>query len=253
HSLIGCSIWPASLFLSAFILSFPDMFSPKTCFTKLSKVGSGVGFVGVCLSHVILSDGDLSALSNMKLNLKMNQFSMEDDEPVSSESAGSVSPSEQYSSSAIMWILMHFDHAQIGGITEIDIISSPQVKCLHLPWECASESELQGLKMDSSSRFPRAACDGAIDGSHNYSDNCKSQDFEAACNNARNASPTKHPFAYISSVICNANTFDCFLALADEANLAIADLTRTLQPPSLLPYMQSFNRSSIQLFRLLSK
>jgi len=35
--------------------------------------------------QVILSDGDLSTLSNMKLNLKMNQMSTEDDEPVTSE------------------------------------------------------------------------------------------------------------------------------------------------------------------------
>ncbi|XP_030534771.1 protein-lysine N-methyltransferase EEF2KMT isoform X6 [Rhodamnia argentea] len=204
----GCSIWPASLFLSEFILSIPDMFSSKTCF----EVGSGVGLVGICLSHVKAS----------------------------------------------------------------------KVKCLHLPWECASESELQGLepdiilgadviydplclphlvrllsilvdKSEPSLRFPRAGCDSAIGNSHDYSNRCNSQDVEAARDRAGNASPTKHPIAYISSVIRNANTFDRFLALVDKANLTVADLTGTFQPASLLPYMQSYDRSSIRLFRLSSK
>lgn len=196
-------------------------------------------------SKVMLSDGDLSTLSNMKLNLKTNQMSTEDDEPVTSEC--------------------------------LDL-----VKCLHLPWECASESILQGLKPDiilgadviydplclphlvrvlsilldktkSSSQLPRVGCDGAIGSSHGHSDGCGSRDVAAACDSAGNAGPIEHPMAYVSSVIRNANTFDHFLALVNEANLAITDLTGTLQPASLLPYMQSYDRSSMRLFKLSSK
>ncbi|KAL3728237.1 hypothetical protein ACJRO7_032910 [Eucalyptus globulus] len=231
-------IWPASPFLSEFILSFPDMFSSKTCFEV--SFGSGVGLVGVCLSHVkaskvILSDGDLSTSSNMKLNLKMNQVSTEDDEPVTLE---------------------YLDSIRIR--TEIDIISSPQVKCLHLPWEYASESVLQGLKPDiilgvdviydplclpHLVRVLSILLDKrkSIGSSRDYSRGCDSYDVVAACD------------TYISSVIRNANTFDCFLASVDKANLAITDLTRTLQPASLLPYMQSYDRLSIRLFKLSSK
>ncbi|XP_048138770.1 putative uncharacterized protein DDB_G0277003 isoform X7 [Rhodamnia argentea] len=246
-----------------------ELYELYTEFMTSLKVGSGVGLVGICLSHVkaskvILSDGDLSTLSNMKLNLKMNQLSTSDDEPESSQCPDS------------------FEPAQIGGIrTEIDIVSSHQVKCLHLPWECASEIELQGSEPDiilgadviydplclphlvhllsilvdksKSSQFPRAGCDSAIGNSHDYSNRCNSQDVEAARDRAGNASPTKHPIAYISSVIRNANTFDRFLALVDKANLTVADLTGTFQPASLLPYMQSYDRSSIRLFRLSSK
>ncbi|XP_047254013.1 uncharacterized protein LOC107845320 isoform X6 [Capsicum annuum] len=43
----GCSIWPSSLFLSEFVLSFPEVFSSKSCL----EVGSGVGLVGVCLAQ----------------------------------------------------------------------------------------------------------------------------------------------------------------------------------------------------------
>jgi predicted nicotinamide N-methyase len=65
--------FPSSLFLFEFLLSHPQVFSSKCCF----EVGSGVGLVGICLanarvSKVILNDGDLSSLSNMKFNLKTN-------------------------------------------------------------------------------------------------------------------------------------------------------------------------------------
>jgi hypothetical protein len=77
----GCSLWPSSLFLSEFILSCPELFANKSCF----EVGSGVGLVGICLAHVksckvILSDGDLSTLANMKLNLGLNQLGSTTDE-----------------------------------------------------------------------------------------------------------------------------------------------------------------------------
>ncbi|XP_024010645.1 putative uncharacterized protein DDB_G0277003 [Eutrema salsugineum] len=71
----GFSIWPSSLFLSEFVLTFPDLFANKTYF----EVGSGVGMVGIFLAHVkakkvILTDGDLLTLVNMKLNLERNHI-----------------------------------------------------------------------------------------------------------------------------------------------------------------------------------
>ncbi|XP_025702735.1 uncharacterized protein [Arachis hypogaea] len=82
----GCSIWPSSLFLSELILSHPKLFSNKFCF----EIGSGVGLVGLCLAHmkaskVILSDGDLSTLANMKFNLELNHLNIETDMPQGSE------------------------------------------------------------------------------------------------------------------------------------------------------------------------
>lgn len=108
-------------------------------------------------------------------------------------------------------------------------------------------------KRKPSSQFLRVGCDSAIGGSHEYSNVCDAQDVVAASNSEGNAGPTEHPIAYISSVIRNANTFHHFLALVDEANLAMTDLTGTLQPAHLLPYLQSYDRSSIRLFRLSSK
>ncbi|XP_020684230.1 putative uncharacterized protein DDB_G0277003 isoform X1 [Dendrobium catenatum] len=71
----GCALWPSSLFLSEFILSYPKLFSEKVCF----EVGSGVGLVGVALAHVgaskvILTDGDRSSLGNMQHNLELNHL-----------------------------------------------------------------------------------------------------------------------------------------------------------------------------------
>ncbi|KAL5202729.1 hypothetical protein ABZP36_013681 [Zizania latifolia] len=77
----GCSLWPSSLFLSEFILSYPKIFSKKRCF----ELGSGVGLVGVCLNYVgsskvILTDGDASTLVNMKTNMKMNNLCVEQED-----------------------------------------------------------------------------------------------------------------------------------------------------------------------------
>ncbi|KAI6680363.1 hypothetical protein NL676_034244 [Syzygium grande] len=174
----GCSIWPASLFLSEFILSFPDIFSSKICF----EVGSGVDLVGIYLTHV----------------------------------------------------------------------KAPKVKCLHLPWECASESVISLFYSLGADVIYQLLCLPHL--VHLLSILVDKSKFLAIPKNSlmsrqlvTDASPTKHPMAYISSVIRNANTN---LALVDEANLAIADLTGTLQPASLLPYMQSYDRSNIRLFRL---
>lgn len=54
--------------------------------------------------------------------------------------------------------------------------------------------------------------------------------------------------AYLATVIRNFNTFNCFLRLAEDAHLSVVDLTETKQPLNLLPYMRSYDRSSIRLF-----
>ncbi|RLM97965.1 hypothetical protein C2845_PM06G07430 [Panicum miliaceum] len=77
----GCSLWPSSLFLSEFILSYPEIFSTKCCF----ELGSGVGLVGICLNYVgaskvILTDGDTSTLTNMKENMEMNSLCIEQED-----------------------------------------------------------------------------------------------------------------------------------------------------------------------------
>ncbi|KHG29449.1 Protein FAM86A [Gossypium arboreum] len=250
----GCSVWPSSLFLSEFILSYPHNFSGKSCF----EVGSGVGLVGICLAHVkaskvILSDGDLPTLANMKLNLEKNRLNTE------------------------------------TNLSETSIENQNVVKCIHLPWESASEKELQTFmpeiilgadviydpsclphlvkvlaillnkkksyidKREGSilNSFPG---DGKVNDTHDLdassftAQRINTSEVKGIINDAVDLVSRADPVTYIASVIRNADTFDRFLALADQADLRIKDLTSTLRPFDLLPYMKSYDRSSIRLF-----
>ena len=60
------------------------------------------------------------------------------------------------------------------------------------------------------------------------------------------------PTAYIVQVTRNYKTFHYFLKLAEEADLYVVDITETKSLQHLLPYMLSYDRSSVWLFRVLS-
>ncbi|KAB2071482.1 hypothetical protein ES319_A08G224800v1 [Gossypium barbadense] len=209
----GCSVWPSSLFLSEFILSYPHIFSRKSCF----EVGSGVGLVGICLAHVkaskvILSDGDLSTLANMKLN--------SGEEPV--EYRNQFIRNKYRKSKCVLAILLNKKKSYIDN-REGSILNS----------------------------FPG---DGKVNDTHDLdassftAQRINTSEVKGIINDAVDLVSRAGPVTYISSVIRNADTFDRFLALADQADLRIKDLTSTLRPFDLLPYMKSYDRSSIRLF-----
>ncbi|KAM7273761.1 hypothetical protein ACFE04_028425 [Oxalis oulophora] len=253
----GCSIWPSSLFLSEFILSFPDLFSGKSCF----EVGSGVGLVGICLAHVkaakvILSDGDLSTLANMKINLELNNLNPEID------------------------------------VTQRSVEDSTLVKCICLPWEVASKSDLgdfmrdiilgadvvydplclphlvrvlaillnKPTKKDDILQHPLNSqpIDSESDGidqdnihpihSSNSSSNVNGKTVNHS--NPGGISKESKPVAYIACIIRNIETFNYFLQLAKQSNLSITDMTETVKPFYMLPYMQSYDRSSKHAYKL---
>ncbi|KAM6558288.1 hypothetical protein CsatA_027527 [Cannabis sativa] len=217
----GCSVWPSSLYLSECILSYPELFCNKSCF----EVGSGVGLVGITLSHVkasevLLSDGDVLTLANMKVNLELNQ------------------------------------------------LNQNKVKCIHLPWESATKEQLQSFKPDiilaadviyDPVCLPHLVRVVATLLNHTK----KSYSEEEEVNNCQGSLMgetqgnlglwRKGPVALIASVIRTIDTFNYFLELVDKANLSITDITQTLKPVNLLPYMKSYNRSSISLFIVSSK
>ncbi|CAL0311238.1 unnamed protein product [Lupinus luteus] len=240
----GCSIWPSSLFLSELILSRPELFSNKSCF----EIGSGVGLVGLCLAHVkaskvILSDGDLSTLANMKLNLELNNLNVETD-----MTQGNQDPS--------------------------------MVQCMYLPWESASESELQDIMPDivlgadviydplclphlvrlltillnrveshngpsPYGRHENGEHDCGEDASDRSNGRCKT-----IYNDCSNGLAKEAPVAYIACVIRNIETFNYFLSLGDQAKLDIVDLTDSLKPVKLIRYMQSYNEADVRLLRI---
>nr|XP_007147073.1 hypothetical protein PHAVU_006G094000g [Phaseolus vulgaris]ESW19067.1 hypothetical protein PHAVU_006G094000g [Phaseolus vulgaris] len=250
----GCSIWPSSLFLSELILSHPELFFNKSCF----EIGSGVGLVGLCLAHVkaskvILSDGDLSTLANMKLNLELNNLNVESNVPERSK-------------------------------------DPKMVKCLYLPWESASESQLQDImpdvilgadviydpvclphlvrvlaillnQMNSSFCRQHASCKSLSpnikhgNGEQNHEDAidiCNGR-CKAIYNDGSSSMSKEAPVAYIAYVIRNIETFNYFLTLGEQANLDIVDLTDSLKPLNLLCYMQSYNQASVRLLRITCK
>ncbi|XP_047315833.1 putative uncharacterized protein DDB_G0277003 [Impatiens glandulifera] len=195
----GCSIWPASLYLSEFIISFPEIFSGKSCF----EVGSGVGLVGICLAHVnastvMLSDGDLSTLANLKLNLELNKH----------------------------------------------IIRTDSVRCIHVPWESANANDLKENRPDI-----------ILGADVIYNPECLPhlvRVLGCLLNREKSSSTVQsRPVAYIASVIRNIDTFNLFLVLVKEAKLSIEDITeKGSKPMNLLPYMHSYDRSSLRLFTI---
>ncbi|KAG9149804.1 hypothetical protein Leryth_024593 [Lithospermum erythrorhizon] len=238
----GCCIWPSSLFLSEFILSYPELFLHKSCV----EVGSGAGLVGICLrqvkaSKVILTDGDLSTLANMRSNLELNKISATND--------------------------------SLDGSLHAD-----KVKCVHLLWEYATEDELQsftphivlgadviynpsclphlvrilGALLKCRKSLPSFVHDGR-ECSNEIASESGLQQTSSANNNYLNNEVlsndlNKHPVALIASVIRTRDTFSYFLSLAEEANLHVMDITEKIKPISLLPYMKSYERSNVRMF-----
>lgn len=60
------------------------------------------------------------------------------------------------------------------------------------------------------------------------------------------------PVAYIAQVIRNYDTFHYFLKLMEESHLCVVDITEEMKPQNLLPYMLSYDRSGVLLFRVSS-
>ncbi|CAI9769500.1 unnamed protein product [Fraxinus pennsylvanica] len=232
----GCSIWPSSLFLSEFILSFPDIFSNKCCF----EVGSGVGLVGICLAHVnaskvILSDGNLSTLANMKLNLELNHLRTG------------------------MQLLDHHTNCNM-------------VHCVCLPWESASEDELCYFTPDiilgadviyDPSFLPHLVRVLVVLNFTLLSPREEvraGREFDASqhkvmSNATQNAEFSSDPsvkgrVAYIASVVRNIDTLLYFLSLAKQSNLIVTDLSEKVKPFNFLPYIRSYPQSSIRMFRI---
>ncbi|KMS98232.1 hypothetical protein BVRB_4g094520 [Beta vulgaris subsp. vulgaris] len=243
----GCALWPSSLFLSEFILSFPEVFTRKLCF----EVGSGIGLIGICLKHakasqVILSDGDSSTLANLKLNLEMNEI------------------------------------ANFDSSLDQSTSTSYLVRCIHLPWESANESELQQFNPDivlgadviyDPSCLPHLVrvlsiyLNRRITTNNRLNGTAQACDKEEDCSNGDCSGSNKvnlqvatlkslleemetGPVALIASVIRNIDTFNCFLKLCCQNDLLVKDMTESIRPDNLLPYMKSYNRSDVRLLML---
>ncbi|KAG6501775.1 hypothetical protein ZIOFF_041659 [Zingiber officinale] len=139
-----------------------------------------------------------------------------------------------------------------------------RVECRHLPWESVSKSELLiyqpeivlgadiiydplciphlirvlSTLLNSVASEPKANQVGC------YRFSQESEDAQ------HGLSTSEPPIAYIATVIRNQETFDCFLRVATENSLSVVDVTEMVKPLNLLPYMQSYDRSSVHLLRV---
>ncbi|TVU17898.1 hypothetical protein EJB05_33959 [Eragrostis curvula] len=215
----GCSLWPSSLFLSEFILSYPKIFSKKCCL----ELGSGVGLVGICLNHiaaskVILTDGDSSTLTNMKENMELNNLCVGGEHPKLLDEC------------------------------------TNKVECKYLSWEEVSESDLGGCQPDivlGADIIYDPICVPHLvrvlstmlrrDGYQGKTNGTSSDEFV-----------TEGPIAYIAIVVRNVDTFNCFGKAAADAKLSVVNITSNAAPANFLPYMLSYDRSSVQLLRITS-
>lgn len=232
----GCSIWPSSLYLSEFILSYPEIFTTKSCF----EVGSGVGLVGILLalikaSEVILTDGDMSTLANLKLNLDLNQLSGERETSevkckYLSWETTSISELQSFTPDIVLGADVVYDPLCIPHLVRVlSILLKPKRSV-----DGDQEATLCGLHPGK--------CD--------VHDNCNS--FRACggrtnCAGKLLAQSADGPVAYITTVIRNVDTYNIFLNLASQARLSVVDITEKQRPLNLLPYMQSYVRSDIRL------
>ncbi|KAL6594687.1 hypothetical protein ACP70R_048425 [Stipagrostis hirtigluma subsp. patula] len=211
----GCSLWPSSLFLSEFILSYPKVFAQKSCF----ELGSGVGLVGVCLNYVgaskvILTDGDASTLTNMKENMELNNLCIEreDSKPLKE--------------------------------------STNKVECKYLSWEEVSESDLWGYQPDIVYIIYDPVCVPhlvrvllmLLRRQHIREVETKEKTGDEFI--------TEATVAYIATVVRNVDTFDCFAKAAADAKLSVVNITSSAAPSNFLPYMLSYDRSSVQLLKV---
>ncbi|KAG8067134.1 hypothetical protein GUJ93_ZPchr0005g15091 [Zizania palustris] len=224
----GCSLWPSSLFLSEFILSYPKIFSKKRCF----ELGSGVGLVGVCLNYVgsskvILTDGDASTLVNMKTNMKMNNLCVEQEDSQSMKD------------------------------------NNNKVQCKYLSWEEASESDLWDCRPDIVLGADIIYDPVCVPHLIRVLSMLLSRGNNGGINDLANKEETKYeftggspteapnpPIAYMATVIRNAETFNCFGKAAADASLSVANITNSEAPSNLLPYLLSYDRVSVQLLKI---
>ncbi|GMG99695.1 hypothetical protein Nepgr_001535 [Nepenthes gracilis] len=258
----GCSLWPSSLFLSEYILAYPEIFTNKSCF----EVGSGVGLVGICLEHVkaskvIMSDGDLSSLANLKLNLALNQIDSTD---------------------TVKWIHLPWETAKESELQEFmpdivlgaDIIYDPSslphlirvlsillnrrklfahkpidnIQELHRSGRCINGDFHEGCHTSSilPNLYPKES--QSIDS--NGDNACKHEDCARLASASIGSLYHESEFAplcFIACVVRNVDTYNYFIALASQANLAVRDLTETIRPAKLLPYLQSYPPSDLRL------
>lgn len=132
------------------------------------------------------------------------------------------------------------------------------VQCIHLPWESAKESELLEFKPDivlgadviyDPSCLPHLVRVLSTLLNRRKTSNNKAKSQGATLKSLIEEMETG-PVALIASVIRNIDTFNCFLNLCCQNDVFVKDMTESIRPFNLLPYMESYNRPDVHLLLL---
>ncbi|KAL2650618.1 hypothetical protein R1flu_018746 [Riccia fluitans] len=220
----GYFIWPAGLLLTEFLLSYPELVKGYSCL----ELGSGTGICGVwlarlCCSKLVLTDGSLSALANLRHNLTINGFRQPSDEDLSPNDG-------QF-----------------------------QVECRQLLWETATEEELASfnaeviigadLIYDPAPLVPVLA--GLLRPKSKPSQEANGiQRSENQIGHASDGKEVIHPVAYMAQAIRNLNTLESYLSMVSQAGLQLVDITESISFQKCLPELLGFDRGQVRIHKV---
>ncbi|KAJ7523909.1 hypothetical protein O6H91_18G067700 [Diphasiastrum complanatum] len=270
----GCYSWPAGLLLTELIFTYRDLFTAKSCL----ELGSGAGLVGVSLariqaSKVVLTDGDLITLSNLRHNLLINGINVAEHEIADNVKETSEN-SVQVLCKQLCWESAFRNKDEIHAIdAEIilgaDLIYDPttvpdlvSVLVTLLSSRRASSKPKSGdftnrehpvssevkVSEDSNgfwlSQEPYQSSKHQEVREHPGSDTKDSVCSLTKCNRAG------FPVAYFTTAKRNIKTLNFFFNTARAAGLQVLDVTESMQPFHYLQGLCSLDRSSILIHKL---
>ncbi|XP_024367176.1 uncharacterized protein [Physcomitrium patens] len=214
----GCSDWPAGLLLSEFVLSHPELFFGQKCL----EIGAGAGMIGVLLSRlgaskVLLTDGSLATLANMKHNLSINNI------PV--EGMKEVNDSQQYTN------------------------PSTRVECRQLIWETLCDKELHDLESNIILGADLIYDPSYIPHLVRVLASLLSLDHPATISQLER-SVYEYPVAYIATAIRNPDTLVFFVEEVKKAGLRMIEVSESMRPAPCLGNIAALNRATILIHKL---
>ncbi|XP_047096344.1 putative uncharacterized protein DDB_G0277003 isoform X2 [Lolium rigidum] len=145
--------------------------------------------------------------------------------------------------------------------SQLVIESNNKVECKYLSWEEASDKDLWGCQRDivlgadiiyNPSCVPHLVrvLSMLLREDNEQRTSVKAATSKETSDEVSEKGATGGRIAYMATVIRNVDTFSCFAKAAADAKLSIVNITSTVAPSSFLPYMLSYDRSSVQLLEI---
>jgi len=275
----GCCLWPASLFLTEVLLNHPELVSGKKCL----ELGAGAGMVGVCLARlaaakIVLTDGDLATLANLRHNLQVNGVKVHGKETLNCNEPSLCSPANGVECRQLLWEIASEKELRTYSANVIlgaDLIYDPEyiphlvhVVASLLSFESSMPRNNDGNSID---QVFRTAGDEDGDDAFNLSaaeETATLKEYSitndccnTSCTEEKDPKLCQQPrdlrqngqwqcIAYIASALRNPETLVYFVETARAAQLEITDVTDVMQPLKCFTDIKGFDRTRIRLHRL---